>query len=78
MFGLVLSVLTILGADVTAIGYSDFSSIITAVTGQISVQTIVAVIASVIGITVGIAFMWWGAKYGVRKIWGAIKGRFSV
>lgn len=56
-----------------AIGVADFQSIIDALTGQISVSTIVAVIAAVIGITVGIAFMWWGARYASRKIMGALK-----
>lgn len=58
----------------SAIGYSDFSSIITALSGQISVSTIVTVIAAIIGITVGIGFMWWGARYGTRKLMGALKG----
>lgn len=59
--------------DATAVGVSDFQSIITALTGQISVSTIVSVIASVVGITVGIAFMWWGARYASRKIMAALK-----
>lgn len=57
-----------------AIGYEDFASIITAMSGQISVSTIVTVIASVIGITVAIGFAWWGGRYGVRKLMGALKG----
>jgi ABC-type antimicrobial peptide transport system permease subunit len=59
--------------DATTVGVADFQSIITALTGQISVSTIVAVIASVVGITVGIAFMWWGARYASRKIMAALK-----
>lgn len=58
----------------TSVGYSDFSSIITALSGQISVSTIVAVIAAIIGITVAIGFAWWGARYGTRKLMGALKG----
>ena len=57
----------------TSVGVSDFQSIINALTSQISVSTIVAVIAAVVAITVGIAFMWWGAKYASRKIMAAIK-----
>lgn len=57
----------------TTVGVSDFQSIINALTGQISVSTIVAVIAAVVGITVGIAFMWWGARYASRKIMAALK-----
>lgn len=58
---------------VTPVSVSDFQSVINALTGQISVVTIVAVIAAVISVTVGIAFMWWGAKYASRKIMGALK-----
>lgn len=57
----------------TTVSVSDFQAIISAITGQISVSTIVAVIASVVGITVGIAFMWWGARYASRKIMAALK-----
>lgn len=75
-----LSCLSMLLVGVTAgaesnstVSVSDFQSIITALTGQISVATIVAVIAAVIGVTVGIAFMWWGARYASRKIMAALK-----
>lgn len=61
------------GAEGTTVSVSDFQSIITALTGQISVGTIVAVIAAVVGVTVGIAFMWWGARYASRKIMSALK-----
>ena len=57
----------------TTVSVSDFQSVITALTGQISVSTIVAVIAAVVGVTVGIAFMWWGARYASRKIMSALK-----
>lgn len=61
------------GTTPTPITVSDFNSVFTALTNQISVSTIVAVIAAVIGLTVGIAFMWWGARYGSRKIMAALK-----
>lgn len=63
----------LLATESSSIGWSDLSSIISAMTGQISVTTIVAVIAGVIGVTVGIAFMWWGARYASRKIMAALK-----
>lgn len=65
--------------DVTPIGPTDFSSITSAMTAQISVSTIVGVIAAVISMTVGIGFMWWGARYAVRKLMGALKkGKVGV
>lgn len=60
-------------ATSTTVGVSDFQAIINALTTQISVSTIVAVIAAVVAITVGIAFMWWGARYASRKIMSSIK-----
>lgn len=60
-------------ADTTTVSVTDFQPIISALTGQISVSTIVAVIAAVVGITVGIAFTWWGARYASRKIMSALK-----
>ena len=63
-----------LATESATIGYDDFKAIITAMSGQISVSTIVAVIAAVVGITVAIGFAWWGGRYGVRKLMGALKG----
>lgn len=57
----------------TTVSVTDFQSIINAITGQISVSTIVGVIAAVVAITVGIAFMWWGARYASGKIMAALK-----
>ena len=71
---LVLSFLLLFdGTTPTPVSVSDFNSVFTALTNQISVSTIVAVIAAVIALTVGIAFMWWGARYGSRKIMAALK-----
>lgn len=61
------------GSTPSPVSVSDFQSVLDALTAQISVSTIVAVIAAVIGLTVGIAFMWWGARYGSRKIMAALK-----
>ena len=63
----------------TAISFSDLSSVLSALTAQFSVTTAIAVIAGVLGVTVGLAFMWWGARYVTRKIWAALKsGKITV
>lgn len=63
----------------TAISYSDLSSVVSVLTSQFSVTTAIAVIAGVLGVTVGLAFMWWGARYSTRKIWAALKkGKITV
>lgn len=78
---MLVSTALVASADETtpALSANTFSGVTEALTGQIQVSTIVGVIAAVLGITVGFAFMWWGGRYAVRKIWGAIKkGRASV
>lgn len=49
------------------VSYTDFSSIITAIQNQISIETVVGVLATVVAVSVGFVFMWWG----VRKVSGA-------
>lgn len=63
----------------SVIGYTDFQSVITAMQNQISVETVVAILGSVVAVSVGFAFMWWG----VRKVSGALmkafkKGKISI
>ena len=48
-------------------------------TGQISVSTVVAVIASAIGAGIGLVFMWWGGRKAVRTLMSAFrKGKVSM
>lgn len=63
----------------TGVSSTDFASIITALQSQISVATVVEVLAYVAGAVVGLVFMWWG----VRKVVGALmsafkKGKISI
>lgn len=60
---------TVPGATVTA---SDWASVITAMTGQISVSTVVATLATLVTAGIGLVFMWWG----VRKAVGSLMGSF--
>lgn len=58
---------------------ADWSAVITALTGQISVSTIVAALATFVTAGIGIVFMWWGVRKGVRSLMSAFrKGRMSV
>lgn len=64
------------GAPVTA---SDWASVITAMTSQISVGSVVAVIASTVTAGIGLVFMWWGVRKAVRALMKAFqKGKTSV
>lgn len=58
---------------------TDWAPIISAMTGQISVSTVVAVIASAIGAGIGLVFMWWGGRKAVRTLMSAFrKGKVSM
>lgn len=66
-------------ATATNITSADFSSVLTALQGQISVATIVEVLAVLAGAAVGMAFMWWGVRKLVRVIMAAFKkGKVSL
>lgn len=51
---------------------SDWASVITAMTGQISVSTVVGVLATLVTAGIGLVFLWWG----VRKAVGSLMGSF--
>ncbi len=58
---------------------TDWAPIITAMTGQISVSTVVGVIATAIGAGIGLVFMWWGGRKAVRTLMAAFrKGKVSM
>lgn len=58
---------------------SDWSSVISAMTGQISVSTIVAVLATLVTAGIGLVFMWWGVRKAVGSLMSAFKkGRVSI
>lgn len=50
----------------------DWASVITAMTSQISVSTVVGVLASLVTAGIGLVFLWWG----VRKAVGSLMGSF--
>lgn len=51
---------------------SDWSSVIAAMTSQISVSTVVGVLATLVTAGIGLVFLWWG----VRKAVGSLMGSF--
>ena len=57
---------------------ADFQSVISAVTSQISVGTIVEVLAVVVGAAIGMVFMWWGVRKGGSVLMKALRGRFGI
>lgn len=51
---------------------SDWASVISAMTSQISVSSVVAVLATLVTAGIGLVFLWWG----VRKAVGSLMGSF--
>lgn len=65
--------------ETTAISSSAFTSVISALQEQISVATIVEVLAVAAGVAVGLAFMWWGVRKLTRVLMSAFKkGKVSL
>lgn len=63
----------------TVVTASDWSSVISSLTAQISVSTVVGVLATTVAAGVGLVFMWWGVRKAIRTIMAAFrKGRMSA
>lgn len=50
----------------------DWADVISAMTSQISVSTVVGVLATLVTAGIGLVFLWWG----VRKAVGSLMGSF--
>ena len=67
------------GATATPVGPSDYASILTAMTAQISVSTIVTVLAAAITAAIGFVFLWWAVRKLLSTFFsGFRKGKASV
>ena len=63
----------------TAVSSADWASVLSAMTSQISVSTVVAVLASTTGAAIGLVFMWWGVRKLARVLMSAFRrGKLSV
>lgn len=63
----------------TAIGSSAFTEVITALTAQISVATIVEVLSYAAGAVVAMVFLWWGVRKVTQMVMSAFRnGRISI
>lgn len=67
-----LQLIPLEGTTTTVVTSNDWASVITAMTGQISVSTVVATLATLVTAGIGLVFMWWG----VRKAVGSLMGSF--
>lgn len=55
--------------------WSDFAPVISAITSQFSITTIIAFLAALIAATIALNFMWWGIRRAYAAIMAAAKGR---
>lgn len=57
---------------------TDIASVLTALQKQISVASVVEIIAYVIGAGIGLVFMWWAARKLIKTFMGAFRsGRLN-
>ena len=62
-----------------AVTPDDWADVISAMTAQISVTSIVGVLASVVTAGIGLVFLWWGVRKAARALMAAFKkGRMSI
>ena len=61
-------------ATSTAVDSTAWAEVLNAMTAQISVSSIVGVIAATITAGIGLVFMWWGVRKLVRSLMSAFRG----
>ena len=59
--------------DATVVSSTDWSSVISAMTNQISVSTVVGVIAALVAAGIGLVFMWWGVRKASKSLMSAFR-----
>lgn len=61
-----------------AVAVSDFESVLTAMEAQVSVSTVVTVLAAGATAAIGLVFMWWGVRKLSQMLFSAFrKGRMN-
>ena len=74
-----LMIVPTFAAEITSVSYTDFESIITALQNQISVSTIVNILATLAGVCVGLVFLWWAVRKVVSALMSAFRnGKLSI
>lgn len=67
-----LEIIPLTDAAPSVVTAKDWASVISAMTSQISVSTVVGVLATLVTAGIGLVFLWWG----VRKAVGSLMGSF--
>lgn len=67
------------GTTSTTVTAADWSRLITDVTSQFSITTIVGVMSSIIVAGIGFVFLWWGARKAYKALMSAVrKGKTGI
>lgn len=65
--------------DATVVDATAWQSVMTALTSQISVASIVGVLATLVTAGIGLVFMWWGVRKALKSLMAAFrKGKMSL
>lgn len=56
-----------------AVSAADWKAVVDAMTAQISVSTVVGVLATVVTAGIGLVFMWWGVRKLTRSLMSAFR-----
>ena len=67
-----LEVIPLSDSPSSVVTANDWASVIAAMTSQISVSTVVGILATLVTAGIGLVFLWWG----VRKAVGSLMGSF--
>ena len=63
----------------TAVDSTAWTSVLDALTAQISVSSVVGVIATTVTAGIGLVFMWWGVRKLIRALMSAFRsGKLKV
>ena len=65
--------LAFLASGSTAVSPSDWAEVITDVTSQFSVSSVVSVMSTIVVAGIGFVFLWWGARKAYRAIMSAVR-----
>ena len=66
-------------ASATVVDSTAWQSVLSALTEQISVSTVVGVLATVVTAGIGLVFMWWGVRKAINSLMSAFKkGKMSL
>lgn len=66
-------------AETAIVDSTAYQSLFDTLTGQLNVSSIVGVIGAILGVCVGLVFLWWGMRKALSMLMAAFKrGKVSI